>query len=259
MAALALLGWAGGGSRVWGASSSGGVSAALQALADVFPPFGTRCQCCPRNSSRCRPTAWPGRDMVLFSIFSGSPAWGAPVVKLRHPPTVRDPRGLLPTDGDAVRAAGLSQLHGLRSFSFGDRTKLSDIPRESSGEKSRSLEVEDGGGSAPSPHPMALPLLPLAVLPLPVFVRGTESSSPRASIPQGKKNRKGDTEGKEAGNERTETLYQPHVDVERGRKNPLKRVLTSLEASGTRKITHQRPHVCLKTDKNSEPKCSMNI
>jgi len=47
----------------------------------------------------------------------------------------------------------------------------------------------------------------------------------------GKKNRKGDTEGREAVNERTETLYQPHM--ERGGKNPLKRVLTSLEASGT--------------------------
>lgn len=46
-----------------------------------------------------------------------------------------------------------------------------------------------------------------------------------------KKSRKGDTEGKEAGNERTETLYQPHV--KRGGWRNLKRVLTSLEASGT--------------------------
>lgn len=28
----------------------------------------------------------------------------------------------------------------------------------------------------------------------------------------GEKNRKGDTEGKEAGNERTKTFYQPHME-----------------------------------------------
>ena len=51
-------------------------------------------------------------------------------------------------------------------------------PWEPSREKSRSLEEEGGGGSAPSPHPRALPLLPLAILPLPVVGRRRKAALP---------------------------------------------------------------------------------
>lgn len=104
------------------------------------------------------------------------------------------------------------------------------VPWESSGEKSRSLEEEARGRISPIPISRGIAISAAGRPLLPCGVQGMESSSPRAGIPQGemrystlgKKNTKGDTEGKEAGNERIETLYQPYV--ERGGKNPQKSV-----------------------------------
>lgn len=121
-------------------------------------------------------TAWPAPGAPSPSPWGPQPGAlpGCSRAPDVVPPAGTDPPGLLPTDGDAPRAAGLSQLRGLRSFSFGDATRHSGNPGPTgiTWDDSRSLEKEGGGGSAPSPHPMALPSLPLAVPPPSLWCAG---------------------------------------------------------------------------------------
>lgn len=184
--------------------------------------------------------AWPGHGAPSPSLWGAQP--GVLLGPGHGPPAGRDPPGLLPTDGDALRAAGLSQLHSFRFFFFGDTTRLSDTPGPMGIIWREIQEPGRGSKGENQPHPHISWHCRLCRWPSSpsLWCAGDGEQLSQGWHPSGgdemlhagkKKIQKGIQREKKLAVKELK-LSTSHMWKGRGGKT-LKRVLTSLEASGT--------------------------